>query len=85
MTRFSLRAVDEDGTVSIKQFESYYLSEVVEKCQDFLLGVGFVFDELVYTVDDNSKSEESDDEPEVVQVYDKVAETLKKYRYRATD
>jgi len=80
MTKFSLRAVDEDGTVSIKQFESYYLSEVVEKCQDFLLGVGFVFDELVVTVTD-------DDEPKVLPLHDKVVEKLKnkEFRYRASD
>lgn len=54
MTRFTLRSVDDDGTVTVKQFESLFLDEVVDKTADFFRGVGFVFDELVTVNDDDS-------------------------------
>ena len=60
MTRFTLRSVDDDGTVTVKQFESLFLDDVVDKTADFFRGVGFVFDELSIVNDDavseNSKS-----------------------------
>jgi len=37
---------DEDGTITRKQFDSVYLTDVVDKTQDFLKGVGFCFEEL---------------------------------------
>lgn len=58
MPQFTLICNDED-TVTTKEFESAYLSDVVEKTQDFLKGVGFVFEELhtqVYPVpEDDSR------------------------------
>lgn len=72
MPKFILRAIDEDGTVSVKQFESLYLPDVVEKTEDFLRGVGFVFDRLD-TVNDEEVEESSP-------VYLKES-----FRYRASD
>ena len=46
MPTFTLTAVDDDGTVTSKTFESPFLREVVEKTDDFLRGVGFVYEEL---------------------------------------
>jgi hypothetical protein len=46
MPQFTLICTDEDSTVTTKEFESAYLQDVVEKTQDFLKGVGFVFEEL---------------------------------------
>ena len=46
MPTFTLTAVDDDGTVTSKTFESPFLREVVEKTDDFLWGVGFVYEEL---------------------------------------
>ena len=46
MPQFTLVCTDEDSTVTTKEFESAYLQDVVEKTQDFLKGVGFVFEEL---------------------------------------
>ena len=46
MPTFTLTAVDDDGTVTTKEFSSPFLAEVVEKTDDFLRGVGFVYEEL---------------------------------------
>ena len=46
MPRFVLSAIDEDETKTTKTFEADYLDDVVDKMQDFLHGVGFVFEEL---------------------------------------
>jgi hypothetical protein len=46
MPRFVLSAIDEDETVTTKKFEGVYLDDVVSKVEDFLHGVGFVFEEL---------------------------------------
>jgi len=44
--QFTLTCRDEDGTITRKKFEGVYLDDVVSKTQDFLHGVGFVFEEL---------------------------------------
>ena len=56
--QFTLTCRDEDGTITRKQFDSVYLTDVVkefeatvledvvDKTQDFLKGVGFCFEEL---------------------------------------
>ena len=46
MPTFTLTAVDDDGTVTTKEFSSPFLAEVVEKTDDFLRGVGFVYEDL---------------------------------------
>lgn len=51
---------DEDGTVTEKRFESVFLDDVVAKTEDFLKGVGFVFETLeaqVYPVEEESNPE----------------------------
>ena len=50
MPSFILTAIDDDGTNTTKEFNSEGLKEVVEKTGDFLRGVGYVFDDLTYTV-----------------------------------
>lgn len=44
--QFTLTCRDEDGTITRKEFDGNYLDDVVSKTQDFLHGVGFVFEEL---------------------------------------
>ena len=44
--QFKLTCTDEDGTITRKEFDGMFLDDVVSKTQDFLHGVGFVFDEL---------------------------------------
>ena len=46
MPQFTLTCTDEDETITSKEFEATILTEVVEKTQDFLHGVGYVFEEL---------------------------------------
>ena len=46
MPEFNLVCTDEDGTVTTKDFSSDTLPIVVEKVEDFLHGVGYVFDSL---------------------------------------
>ena len=46
MPQFTLTCTDEDETVTSKEFDATILTEVVEKTQDFLHGVGYVFEEL---------------------------------------
>ena len=45
-----MTAIDDDGTNTTKEFTSEGLKEVVEKTSDFLKGVGYVYDDLTYTV-----------------------------------
>lgn len=61
--QFTLKCQDEDGTMTSKTFEGVYLNDVVSKTQDFLHGVGFVFEELgvqIYSpeTDEGNSSEE---------------------------
>lgn len=59
--QFTLKCQDEDGTMTSKTFDGVYLDDVVSKTQDFLHGVGFVFEELgvqVYSAQTNEDSEE---------------------------
>ena len=44
--QFKLTCTDEDGTITRKEFDGIFLDDVISKTQDFLHGVGFVFDEL---------------------------------------
>ena len=46
MPQFTLTCTDEDETITSKEFAATILTEVVEKTQDFLHGVGYVFEEL---------------------------------------
>jgi|TARA_B100000085_G_scaffold151898_1_gene138044 hypothetical protein len=58
MPQFTLICKDEDSTVTTKEFEAMLLNEVVEKTQDFLKGVGYVFEELhtqVYSLPQNDE------------------------------
>ena len=55
MPSFILTAIDDDGTNTTKEFNSEGLKEVVEKTSDFLKGVGYVFDDLTYTVQQNQE------------------------------
>ena len=52
MPEFNLVCTDDtDGTVTTKEFNSTYLPDAVEKIEDFLHGVGFVFDSLDLVID----------------------------------
>ena len=46
MPEFQLSCTDEDGTATNKAFSSDTLPIVVEKIEDFLHGVDYVFDSL---------------------------------------
>ena len=46
MPQFTLTCTDEDETITSKEFDATILTEVVEKTQDFMHGVGYVFEEL---------------------------------------
>ena len=59
MPQFTLTCTDEDNTVTSKEFEATIIHEVVEKTQDFLHGVGYVFEEL-------QVKETIDDDPDVI-------------------
>ena len=59
--QFTLTCRDEDGTITRKQFDSMYLTDVVDKTQDFLKGVGFCFEELhtqVYPLPDTDDNDD---------------------------
>ena len=47
-------AVDDDGTVTTKEFDSVFLKDTVEKTADFLRGTGFFFDELEIVVNEET-------------------------------
>lgn len=72
--QFTLTCRDEDGTITEKRFDGVFLDDVVSKVQDFLHGVGFVFEELEII---NSYSDEktawvdfiTETEDEVAQVH----------------
>ena len=52
MPEFNLICTDDtDGTVTTKEFNSTYLPDAVEKIEDFLHGVSFVFDSLDLVID----------------------------------
>ncbi|ARW56920.1 hypothetical protein [Synechococcus phage S-B64] len=58
--QFTLSCRDEDGTLTEKRFDGIFLDDVVAKTEDFLKGVGFVFETLeaqVYPVDEESNPE----------------------------
>lgn len=59
--QFTLTCRDEDGTITRKEFDGIYLDDVVSKTQDFLHGVGFVFEELVVQVDPVEETEETEE------------------------
>ena len=61
MPDFTLTCVDEDGTESKKEFQSAYLTDVVEKTEDFLRGVGFFFDELKVSNESHYGDEQLED------------------------
>ncbi len=46
MPRFILTATDEDQTITTKEFDSSYITDVVDKASDFFRGVGFCFEEI---------------------------------------
>ncbi|AIX21134.1 hypothetical protein Syn7803C89_29 [Synechococcus phage ACG-2014d] len=52
--QFTLTAVDDDGTVTTKEFQSVFLKDTVEKSADFLRGVGYFFDELSIIVNEET-------------------------------
>jgi hypothetical protein len=61
---FTLTCRDEDGTRTEKRFNAVFLDDVVSKTQDFLHGVGFVFEELEVNIhgikdDDGEMSSEA--------------------------
>jgi len=67
MPYFTLTCVDEDGTESKKEFQSAYLTDVVEKTEDFLRGVGFFFDELKVSNESHYGDEQLEDTtPELI-------------------
>ena len=53
MPRFILTATDDDETITTKEFESSYITDVVDKASDFFRGVGFCFEEI--TVSNESR------------------------------
>lgn len=59
---FTLTCRDEDGTRTEKRFDAVFLDDVVSKTQDFLHGVGFVFEELEVNV---YGTNDSDDDGEM--------------------
>ncbi len=61
MPQFTLTCTDDDNTVTSKDFEATILNEVVEKTQDFLHGVGYVFEELQVVEEVEEETAEEDD------------------------
>jgi|TARA_B100000035_G_C20983284_1_gene546526 hypothetical protein len=61
MPQFTLICTDEDSTVTTKEFEATVLEDVVNKTEDFLKGVGYVFEELhtqVYPIPDSDNDKD---------------------------
>jgi len=91
--QFTLTCRDEDGTVTEKRFDGIFLDDVVSKTQDFLHGVGFVFEELqiqTYPVDNEEVIfNEYDDTSKTDSIYlsEEDCEKIASYysQYRATD
>jgi hypothetical protein len=70
--QFTLTCRDEDGTITEKRFDGVFLDDVVSKVQDFLHGVGFVFEELEIN---NSYSDEKTSWVDfITETEDKVAQ-----------
>ena len=46
MPQFTLICTDDDQTITTKEFEATILEDVVGKTEDFLKGVGYVFESL---------------------------------------
>lgn len=70
--QFTMSCRDEDGTVTEKRFESVYLDDVVGKTEDFLKGVGFVFETLevqTYPVEEESTPQFLQEEDTVMSIY----------------
>lgn len=63
--QFTLTAVDDDGTITRKEFDSVFLKDTVEKTADFLRGTGFFFDELEIVI--NEETPFSDNVPETLE------------------
>ena len=86
---YTLTHRDEDGTLTIKEFDGIMLDDVVSRIQDFLHGVGFVFEEL--EIHSHPYDLESDDEvtAQFLQedMTDKDLTTIASYyrQYRHTD
>ena len=59
MPQFTLTCTDDDETITSKEFEATILTEVVEKTQEFLHGVGYVFEEL-QVLEENDESVTTD-------------------------
>ena len=65
---------DEDGTVTEKRFEGIFLDDVVSKTEDFLKGVGFVFENLetqVYPTEEDDSEYQSQDEMLISTIYNR--------------
>ena len=65
---------DEDGTVTEKRFEGIFLDDVVSKTEDFLKGVGFVFENLetqVYSTEEVDSEYQSQDEMLIESIYNR--------------
>lgn len=87
--QFTLTCRDEDGTITRKEFDGIFLDDVVAKTQDFLHGVGFVFEELVAHVDPVEETEETDESVQFLteDMTERDLSTIASYykHYRATD
>lgn len=87
--QFTLTCRDEDGTITEKRFEGIYLDDVVAKTQDFLHGVGFVFEELevqVFPIEDQIADpvEETDENADLTDEDSSIIASYYRH-YRATD
>ena len=87
---YTLTHRDEDGTLTIKEFDGIMLDDVVSRIQDFLHGVGFVFEEL--EIHSHPYDVEGDDDEVTAQflqedMTDKDLTTIASYyrQYRHTD
>ena len=72
--QFTMSCRDEDGTVTEKRFEGIFLDDVVSKTEDFLKGVGFVFENLeaqVYPVEEVDSEYQSQDEMLIGSIYNR--------------
>ncbi len=72
--QFTMSCRDEDGTVTEKRFEGIFLDDVVSKTEDFLKGVGFVFENLetqVYSTEEVDSEYQSQDEMLIGSIYNR--------------
>lgn len=58
--KFKLICEHEEGDVITHEFNKVFLSDVVERMQDFLKGCGFVFDGTLDIVEEEQEIVESD-------------------------